>query len=72
MAGLGRDDLERWINQVGWVAPGNRKGDEKARIAIKVKGVNYCYGRWVFKVQPLAGTGTWQVDINRVEFREDT
>lgn len=71
MAGLKREDLERWINQVGWVPPGNRSNDETCRIAVKVLGVNYAYGKWLFKVAPLAGTGSWQVDIGRVEFRDD-
>lgn len=71
MAGLDRKDLEKWLGKIGWVAPGNRPGDETARIAVKIEGVNYCYGRWVFKVTPLAGTGSWQVDVHRVEFREE-
>lgn len=72
MAGLEREDLEKWLDQVGWVAPGNRPGDDGARIAVKIIGVNYCYGRWCFKVAPLAGTGSWQVDIHRVDFKEDS
>ena len=69
-SGLSRKDLERWLGQVGFVPPGSRRKSD-ARIAVKILGVNYAYGRWVFRVQPLAGTGSWQVDVNVVDFRDE-
>lgn len=71
MAGLKRDQLEKWMGQVGFVAPGPKSAHQEARIAVKVIGVNYGYGRWLFRVQPLAGTGSWQVAVDAVEFKGD-
>jgi len=71
MAGLGSKDLKKWIGQIGFVAPGPKSAGQSARIAVKVIGVNYGYGRWLLRVEPLAGTGSWQVDYRAVEFMED-
>jgi hypothetical protein len=66
--GLSFKELEKWVGTVGWVHPTTRAADKGATIAVKVIGVNYGYGRWLFKVEPLAGTGSWQVEYNRVMF----
>ena len=71
MAGLKRKQLEEWMGKIGFVKP-NFGRTTTARIAVKVIGVNFTYGRWVFEVEPLAGTGTWQVDVNSVDFGDDS
>ena len=68
---LSREKLEKWMGQIGWVPPGARSAQHDARIAVKIVGINYAYGSWLFRVEPLAGTGSWQVDVNSVDFKED-
>ncbi len=58
---MSTEELSKWIDKVGWVPVG------QAMIAVKIVGVNYGYGRWMFRVAPLAGTGSWQVGVDRVE-----
>jgi hypothetical protein len=67
--GLSLEMLAKWLGEVGWVHPSPTQ--RTATIAVKVIGVNQAWGRWLFRVQPLAGTGSWQVDVDSVEFERE-
>lgn len=67
--GLKLKDLQAWVGRVGWVYPERRH--KTATIAVKVIGVNFAYGRWLFEVAPLAGTGSWQTAADAVEFEPE-
>ena len=60
------EDLGKWMGQVGWVHPAPTQ--RTCLIAVKVTGITWSWGRWLFTVVPLAGTGSWKVAADSVEF----
>jgi len=56
--------IVEWVGRVGWTAPYSKC--TTAQIAVKIVGVKFGYGRWMFEVEPLAGVGTWLVGTDRV------
>jgi hypothetical protein len=62
------DKLEQWIGHVGYVKPDPR---QTATVAVKILGVKYAYGSYLLVVAPLAGTGKWQVNMDRVSVERE-
>jgi len=60
------EELKDRVGAIGWVRP--NRDSMTATIAVKVVGVNVSYGKKLYVVEPVAGTGSWQVGFEHVEF----
>ena len=67
------EDLEKAVGKIGWVSPvdpskKHRQHGGDCFIAVKVVGVTFAWGKFLYRVEPVAGVGFWQVEHTRVFF----
>lgn len=68
------ETLAEAVGKIGWVSPNyaervkRKKMADDCYIAVKVKGIQYSWGKYLYRVEPVAGVGSWNVEHTRVLF----